>query len=237
MSSSSSVTIRFKHGEDPLPFDSDPVTVDNDCCPEFVCSLHAATAFTIPPQSEIIVLGRLNAEFPLKKKVCGLVVPRSDSPHRYSIFGASELVKVTEDGTLPVRMVNQSARPVKIFLQNKTGDFESVDDRIETFQLSESPEEFTYSIKTREKADYSEFPDLSHSVLSEADKIKFGDLFQSYRDVFAFTDDQLGKTSVVQHVIDTVNALPIKQRPYRTSPKCKQEIDRQVEDMLRKGII
>ena len=107
--------IRFKHGEDPLPFDSDPVTIDNDCCPEFVCSVHADTAFTIPPQSEIIVLGRLNAELPLKKTVCGLVVPRSDLPHRYSIFGASELVKVTEDGTLPVRMVNPSARPVKIF--------------------------------------------------------------------------------------------------------------------------
>ena len=67
--------IRFRHGEDPLPFDSDPVTIDNDCCPdpEFVCSVHADTAFTIPPQPEIIVLGRLNAELPLKKTVCGLV--------------------------------------------------------------------------------------------------------------------------------------------------------------------
>ena len=79
--------------------------------------------------------------------------------------------------------------------------------------------------------------DLSDSVLSEADKIKFGDLFQSYRDVFAFTDDELGKTSLVQTVIDTGDELPIKQRPYRTSPKCKQEIDRQVKDMLQKGII
>ena len=82
--------IRFRHGEHPLPSDCDPVTVDNDCCPEFVCSVHADTAFTIPPQSEIIVLGRLNAELPLKKTVCGLVVPRNDLPHRYSIFGVSE---------------------------------------------------------------------------------------------------------------------------------------------------
>ena len=75
----------------------------------------------------------------MKKTVCGLVVPRNDLPHRYSIFGASELVKVTEDGTLPVRMVNPSARPVKIFRKIRLGDFESVDDRIETFQLSEAP--------------------------------------------------------------------------------------------------
>ena len=31
--------------------------------------------------------------------------------------------------------------------------------------------------------------------------------------------------------------MPIKQRPYHTSPECKQEIHRQVEDMLQKGIV
>ena len=137
--------IRFEHGEDPLPFDHDPVNVDSgDCSPEFVCSVHADTSFTIPPESEITVLGRLNAELPLKKIVCGLVLPRNDLPHRYSIFGASELVRVTKDGTIPVRMVNPSARPVKIFRKTRLGAFESVDDRIETFQLSEAPEECTY---------------------------------------------------------------------------------------------
>ena len=71
--------IRFEHGEDPLPFDSDPVTLDSgNCCLEFVCSVHADTAFTIPPQSQVIVLGKLNAELLLKKTVCGLVVPRND---------------------------------------------------------------------------------------------------------------------------------------------------------------
>ena len=48
--------VRFKHEEVPLPFDSDPVALDSDdCCLEFVCSVHADKAFIIPPQSEIIV--------------------------------------------------------------------------------------------------------------------------------------------------------------------------------------
>ena len=55
--------------------------------------------------------------------------------------------------------------------------------------------------------------------------------------VMFFTGDQLSKTSLVQHVIDTGDVRPIKQRPYRTSPRCKQEINRQVDDMLQKGII
>ena len=85
--------------------------------------------------------------------------------------------------------------------------------------------------------DYSDLPDLSDSILNDDDRIKFRELFRCYRDVFAFTGDQLGKTSLVQHVIDTGDAMPIKQRPYRTSPRSKQEIDRQVDDMLQKGII
>ena len=51
----------------------------------------------------------------------------SDLPHRYSGFGAPELVKVSSDATIPVRMVNPSAQPVKIFRRTKLVDFEYVD--------------------------------------------------------------------------------------------------------------
>ena len=71
-------------------------------------------------------------------------------------FGASELVKVTEDAIIPVRIVNPSARPVKIFRKTRLGDFENLEDRIETFQLSEAPEEFTYTFNTREKHSQAE---------------------------------------------------------------------------------
>ena len=79
-------------------------------------------------------------------------------------------------------------------------------------------------------------PDLSESILSTDDKVKFRDLFVKYRDVFALSDSQLGRTSLVQHVIDTSDATPIKQMSYRASPEGKQEIDRQVNNMLDRGI-
>ena len=37
--------------------------------------------------------------------------------------------------------------------------------------------------------------DLSDSVLSDGDRIKFPNLFKKYRDVFAFPGDQLGRSS------------------------------------------
>ena len=73
--------------------------------------------------------------------------------------------------------------------------------------------------------------------MSTDDKVKFRDLFVKYRNVFALSDSELGRTSLVQHLIDTGDATPIKQLPYRTSPEGKQEIDRQVNNILERGII
>ena len=42
--------------------------------------------------------------------VCGIVIPRSDLPRRYSILGAAEIVKVSENGTIPIRCSRCSAR-------------------------------------------------------------------------------------------------------------------------------
>ena len=122
-------------------------------------------------------------------------------------------------------------------------DFEQVDSDIETYELH-TPEQLEVSAMSCNSQghkfpqdDYSDLPDLSDSVLDEGDRIKFRNLFKKCRDVFAFSNDQLGRTSLVQHVIDTGDAMPIKQRPYCTSPESKQEIDRQVGEMLQKEII
>ena len=69
---------------------------------------------------------------------------------------------------------------------------------------------------------------MSNSILNDDEKVKFKNLFNKYRN---------GRTSLAQHVIDTGDAMPIKQRPYRVSPDVKKEIDRQVDEMLEKGII
>ena len=116
-------------------------------------------------------------------------------------------------------------------------NFEEVDQNIVTFEITASDPIGNPSLPDScsvqfEQCDYSELPDLS-----DGDRIKFRNLVKKYRDVFAFPGDQLGRTSLVQHVIDTGDAMPIKQRPYRASPDVKKEIDRQVDEMLENGII
>ena len=79
-----------------------------------------------------------------ENQACGLVFPRSDVPHRYSVFGASELVRVNDDGTVPIRMVNPSTQPVKIFRRTRLADFGQVDNDIAAYELHD-PEHFEVS--------------------------------------------------------------------------------------------
>ena len=233
--------MEFVSSENPLPFcdEEAPDFIDSETEPNnLMCSVHADFSFVIPPQSEIIVPAKLSS-IPKSAFATGVVTPRSSLPEKYSVFGASELVCVSEDGTVPVRMINPSFQPVKIYRRTRLGDFEEVHSTIDTFELNSIEHSNSSPSPTvvESHRDYSDLPDLSDSVLSDGDKVKFKDLFRKYRDVFAFSDDQLGRTSLVQHTIDTGDAAPIKQRPYRTTPENKQEIDRQVSDMLQRGII
>ena len=142
---------------------------------------------------------------------------KSDLPHRYSVFGASELVKVSSDATIPVRIVNPSAQPVEIFRSTKLADFERVDNDLATFEIGKnspsSDAQRNSSDDRQQPKYYSEFPDLSNSILNDDEKVKFKNLFNKYRNVLAFSGDQLGRPSLVQHVIDAGDATPIKQRP------------------------
>ena len=71
--------------------DNVDVKVDDNC----ILSVNADNSFTILAQSELLVIGKsspmlkgINTE---TSKIYGLHTHKSDLPHRYSLFGASEL--------------------------------------------------------------------------------------------------------------------------------------------------
>ena len=146
--------------------------------------MHADNSFAIPALSEVVVVGRLSS-MPKgvntsASEIYGLVTPKSDLPHRYSVFGASELVKVSNDATIPVRMVNPSAQPVKIFRRTKLADFECVDNDLATFEIGRnspsSDAQCNSSDDRQQPKDYSEFPDFSNNILNDDEKVKFKNL-------------------------------------------------------------
>ena len=79
--------------------------------------------------------------------------------------------------------------------------------------------------------------DLSESTLTAAQKVQLQSLVNEYRDIFALSPEELGRTDLVQHRIDTGDHPPIRQRPYRVSDKQRGIIEEHVTDMLNRGII
>ena len=69
----------------------------------------------------------------------------------------------------------------------------------------------------------------------EQEKVKH--LLLSYEDIFSQGEDDVGRTNITEHVIKTKNEVPIKQRPRPLPLKQSEEVERQVQLLLKSGMI
>src|SRR3989337_3034235 len=86
----------------------------------------------------------------------------------------------------------------------------------------------------KENKEKSEYP---IGNLNTQQKEEFGKLMKKYEEIFVRTKNELGRTNVVKHKINTGDAKPIKQKPYRAVGHRKQVIKEEIEKMLEKGVI
>ena len=78
-----------------------------------------------------------------------------------------------------------------------------------------------------------------HNVnLNKKQVSNLNNFLQQNRDVFATSLDEIGKTNVFTHKIETeVSAKPVHKTFYRQRPELKTEVEKQTKEMLDKGII
>lgn len=78
---------------------------------------------------------------------------------------------------------------------------------------------------------------LSDNELTEEQKQRLAELIIENKKLFAKSLKDLPGTTLVHHRIDTGDNPPQRTRCYRYPPRAKQEIDKQIDDMLEAGII
>ncbi|MES9902836.1 MAG: reverse transcriptase domain-containing protein [Sedimenticola sp.] len=149
-----------------------------------------------------------------------------------------------QNGLTLVRIVNVSGAPVEIHEDTPLGFFHAAVQqgvkvaRVGVYELVDVSKP---SVPNQAKCENGDrlHPDvdLSTSILDSLQKSQLQSLLSRYSNVFAKNSSDLGKTTVVQHNINTGDSMPIKQ-PYRRVPiHLRDEVHKQTQNMLSDGII
>ena len=79
--------------------------------------------------------------------------------------------------------------------------------------------------------------DISEADIGDVDRKQLQKLFDEYRDVFANSENELGRTNMATFKITTTDGPPVAVRPRRTPYHLREEVRRQVASMEARGII
>ena len=89
-------------------------------------------------------------------------------------------------------------------------------------------------VVAEEEDEHTTGPGPSDSNLDVEQKAELDTLLNSFSDVINTTP---GRTSLVEHVINTPNSPPLRTAPYRLAPTWKDQLQAEIHDLLAAGII
>ena len=149
--------------------------------------------------------------------------PGQSQPRRFGVSVSPCVARLGVDNKIPVLITNPG-QPVRLFANTVLG--EVGDGEVES--------------RVGDRVAHQKCPvrvDLTGAEVGESDREALKKLFNSYRDVFANTDEELGRTQMAKFRINTGNSQPVAVRARRTPYHLRPEVSRQIEMMEKRGII
>ncbi|XP_021370891.1 uncharacterized protein LOC110461655 [Mizuhopecten yessoensis] len=194
--------------------------VSGDSC----ASVSVRDEITIPPRSEKFVEGRIEC---LCRGEVGCVTQGKLSSE-WPILVAHSLVD-TRRSKVIVSLLNVGENPVKIQAFTKKGRVDIVDQ----VHQGEWPESKTPELPEHLKL----LVKGASSKLTEGQSQELTSLVAEFQDIFVGPEGKLGKTDIASRKIDTGEAKPIKVPPRRVPLARKEVIERELESMLKAGVV
>lgn len=171
----------------------------------------------IPPRCEIIKY--------IPSQVCGdCVILASEIEHGVFIAG---LVASSNKGLIPIRVLNTRNEEINLdFSQLEINSLCNYD-ICEISECNNSVER----VKTL-------FNLLELNYLNKEDRLCVESICAKYADVFHLPGDKLSVTNLMQHTINLKdNVNPVYSKPYRIPHVLKNEVNKQIQEMLENDII
>lgn len=190
---------------------------------------------------EDVCLKKDAQEFFIRCKVVSQVVdvkdnsfvffPDSEKLMMKGLFAANSIVS-SENGFIPVKLLKPDFERVVLYKGTRVGfvhELNSPSGYVENVRL--------LGVDEKQKCAEAplEFPNLSHLTAEEARKLK--ETLDEFADVFSLSKMDIGCTGIVEHKIETGDALPIATPPRRVPMALEEKVDKMVEDLLKSDII
>lgn len=179
----------------------------------------------LPPRSESIVKARASA--PLKVGQLA-VVDASTADTVSGVAVAPVLVKIRKDGIVPIRVANTTLQEIKLSRKKVMGTLVDA-------EIGELPESANADCNALSEIDVAAQFDLAQ--IDETQRERLLALIKTYRDVFSWSNTDIGHCSAVKHRIPTGDGSPVYRRAYRIPYAKREEMERQVNELLENGII
>ena len=182
---------------------------------------------TIPPRSEMEIMAHIHS----KERGTWLL---EGFQFKEIPICVARSISIPKEQTLPIRVVNLDPLPVTLHKNTKIANAELIrEEAICSAREKELPrnkelamEELTINLQNPLPSD-----------VTETQKEQFLALMSQYSDVIVQGPNDLGRTGVLQHHIDTKNATPIRQQARRVPLPRRETVQTLLQEMLTKGII
>lgn len=141
-----------------------------------------------------------------------------------------------DENIVPIRIVNLTEEPQTIGA-NTTVALAKPVKFVQDFELPRPSKEDRVDNSSHEGELPVQLEEMLKSNLEDQERTEARELLNKYKHIFSLLDNDVGRCDLLQHTIDTGDAAPIRQPPRRTPPWKQTEIERQVENLLEKGMI
>ena len=199
--------------------------------------IQARETIFVPPNHEMVINGTVKSKHWVSNFNVGLIEPKVTLTDKTGLLVAKSLVRV-EHNTVPIRVANFGPDPIKVNKGSTVAMIEPVKE-ICKFEPEFQSLDKTVGIVSKIEGCLPDLPEYlkplikqSSDTLSETELANLTQLLYKYQDIFKSPEGQLGRTNLVQHRIDTGNAIP------RRLPVSQIEaVDKELDKMEAEGII
>lgn len=192
------------------------------------CRIVSATAVTLPPQSEAVILAQV--QDPNPKFSWGILQSDSSARLNQPVLVCRALVDV-EYPTVPVHVMNLSSEPQRIGKGTHLASCEPI-----ISVLRNNGPHLVCDTGEQLPEQVQKLYERSSVDLSAEQKQELHTLLKEFADIFSQGLGDLGQTDIITHSIHTGDATPVRQPPRRFPLIQREAAQEAIQDMQKQGI-